>query len=154
MRARDKGTQRAAYEVAAAGGALMAAAMGIGRFVYTPLLPHMQEALQRPPRILGWIASANVLGYLVGALLTSVLRPPETPRRVIAIGVVLSAITNALMGARSNVPMLAVFRFIGGINSALVLVYKTPKCRPSDTCRFCSAVSAQAWRFPLCLLPG
>lgn len=126
MRARDKGTQRAAYEVAAAGGALMAAAMGIGRFVYTPLLPHMQEALQLSPGILGWIASANFLGYLVGALLTSVLRPPETPRRVIAIGVVLSAITTALMGAWSNVPMFAVLRFLGGITSALVLVYTTP----------------------------
>ena len=104
----------------------MAAAMGIGRFVYTPLLPHMQEALQLSPEILGWIASANFLGYLVGALLTSVLRPPETPRRVIAIGVVLSAITTALMGAWSNVPMFAVLRFLGGITSALVLVYTTP----------------------------
>ncbi len=104
----------------------MAAAMGIGRFVYTPLLPHMQEALQLSPAILGWIASANFLGYLVGALMTSVLRPPERPRRLIAFGIVLSAVTTALMGVWSNVAMFATLRFLGGIASALVLVYTTP----------------------------
>ncbi len=126
MSAPDKGAQRPAYETAIAGGALMAAAMGIGRFVYTPLLPHMQEALQLSPAILGWIASANFLGYLVGALMTSVLRPPERPRRLIAFGIVLSAVTTALMGVWSNVAMFATLRFLGGIASALVLVYTTP----------------------------
>jgi predicted MFS family arabinose efflux permease len=124
--AHNSGAQRPAYETAIAGGALMAAAMGIGRFVYTPLLPHMQEALQLSPAILGWIASANFLGYLVGALLTSVLRPPETPRRAIAFGLVLSAVTTGLMGAVSTVALFAALRFLGGIASALVLVYTTP----------------------------
>ncbi|MEA2861221.1 MAG: hypothetical protein QOC72_3260, partial [Methylobacteriaceae bacterium] len=76
MSARDKAAGRAPYEIAIAGGALMAAAMGIGRFVYTPLLPHMQEALHLTPATLGWIASANYLGYLAGALLTTAMRPP------------------------------------------------------------------------------
>jgi predicted MFS family arabinose efflux permease len=126
MTVRQGGARAAPFKIAAAGGVLMAAAMGIGRFVYTPLLPHMQEALQLSPGILGWIASANFLGYLVGALLTSVLQPPETPRRMIAFGVVLSAVTTGLMGAVSTVALFAVLRFLGGIASALVLVYTTP----------------------------
>jgi predicted MFS family arabinose efflux permease len=123
---RGNGRQPTAYEVAAAGGALMAAAMGIGRFVYTPLLPHMQEALQLSPAILGWIASANYLGYLAGALVTTIIPPPSAPRRVIAFGLILSAITTALMAAGPPVALFAAFRFLGGLASALVLVYTTP----------------------------
>src|SRR5436309_2240933 len=114
MSNQQTGTQRPPYGIAAAGGTLMAAAMGIGRFVYTPLLPHMQEALHLSPATLGWIASANYLGYLVGALLTTALRPPEAPRRVIAFALLSSAVTTALMGAVSTVPLFAVLRFLSG----------------------------------------
>ena len=126
MNTRQSGARAEPFKIAAAGGVFMAAAMGIGRFVYTPLLPHMQEALHLSPGILGWIASANFLGYLVGALLTTVLRPPDTPRRVIAFGLILSALTTGFMGAASAVPAFAALRFFGGIASALVLVYTTP----------------------------
>jgi hypothetical protein len=49
MRPRQSGAGATPLKIAAAGGALMAAAMGIGRFVYTPLLPHMQETLHLTP---------------------------------------------------------------------------------------------------------
>jgi predicted MFS family arabinose efflux permease len=126
MNARRSGTRAAPFKIAAAGGVLMAAAMGIGRFVYTPLLPHMQEALHLTPAIAGWIASANYLGYLAGALVTTVMPPPSVPRRVIAFGLILSAITTAAMAAVSSIALFAVLRFLGGIASALVLVYTAP----------------------------
>jgi predicted MFS family arabinose efflux permease len=126
MNTRQSGARAAPFKIAAAGGVLMAAAMGIGRFVYTPLLPHMQEALHLTPAIAGWIASANYLGYLAGALVTTFIPPPNAPRRVIAFGVILSAITTALMAAGPPVALFATFRFLGGLASALVLVYTTP----------------------------
>src|SRR5436305_11354387 len=95
MNARRRGTRAAPFKIAAAGGVLMAAAMSIGRFVYTPLLPHMQEALHLTPAIAGWIASANYLGYLTGALITTIISPPSAPRRPTSRAVILSAITTA-----------------------------------------------------------
>ncbi len=55
----------------ALGGAVaMGCAMGIGRFVYTPVLPFMAEAIPLTASEAGVIASANFLGYLLGAMAT------------------------------------------------------------------------------------
>jgi MFS family permease len=53
----------------------LAAAMGIGRFAFTPILPLMQQANGVTLSEGGWLASANYLGYLVGALVSFVLTP-------------------------------------------------------------------------------
>ena len=54
--------------VAFAGLAALAVAMGVGRFAFTPVLPMMLQDQALSIREGGWLASANYLGYLIGAV--------------------------------------------------------------------------------------
>src|SRR3984957_13560053 len=83
--ARAAPDQRGAVSAALGGLLAMAAAIGVGRFVYTPILPPMVEALGLSKSQAGLIASANFLGYLIGALLAALPSLPGS-RRAWVIG--------------------------------------------------------------------
>ena len=58
----------------------MASAIGIGRFIYTPILPPMAEGLHLTKGEAGLIAAANFIGYLIGALAATLPRGRTNPR--------------------------------------------------------------------------
>jgi len=67
-----------------------AAAMGIGRFAFTPLMPLMQEHEALTLAQGGWLAAANYAGYLAGALLCVFANPnPGAAARAGLSGVAL-----------------------------------------------------------------
>jgi predicted MFS family arabinose efflux permease len=107
---------------AAIGGLIaMSVGIGIGRFVYTPILPPMLAALGLSKATAGLIASANFAGYLAGAL--GATRHLPGSRRLWLLGALLtSAATTAAMGFTISVPAFLVLRFSGGVASALVLI--------------------------------
>jgi predicted MFS family arabinose efflux permease len=100
----------------------IAAALGVGRFVYTPILPLMIEALRLSASAAGLIASANFLGYLLGAVLAGVSQLPGSRRQWCLGALAVSAITTAAMGLARTLAAFLVLRFAGGAASALVLV--------------------------------
>ncbi len=108
--------------LALAGALAMAVGVGIGRFVYTPILPPMTEALGLSRFLAGLIASANFTGYLVGALLLTRARLPGSPRAVLTGALLVSAATTAAMGLAGSVPLFLLLRFTGGVASALALI--------------------------------
>ncbi len=116
--------QRApALSVALGGMVAMAGAVGISRFVYTPILPVMVEALHLSKSEAGLIASANFLGYLVGALLAAVGTMPAPRRLWLVSALAASGLTTAAMGSVTSLPAFMLLRFVGGGASAFVLVF-------------------------------
>lgn len=101
----------------------MAVAMGIGRFVYTPLLPGMMEELSMPASDAGLIASANYLGYLIGAVIASGGWAAGRERPVMLAGLAASAILCAAMAMTQSVPIFIGIRFLAGLASAFLMVF-------------------------------
>ena len=108
--------------VALGGMLALAAGMGIGRFVYTPILPDMATALHLTAASAGIIASANFLGYLAGAVLVTVPHLPGGRRHWFLAGLAASAASTAAMALPSTMPAFLLLRFIGGVASAFVLI--------------------------------
>ena len=101
----------------------MAAGMGIGRFVYTPILPIMAEDLALSQGETGLIASANFLGYLIGALLASSRSLPGPRHRWLIAALGANALGMAVMGLSESVWYFLLVRFLGGVASAFILVF-------------------------------
>ncbi len=122
--------------MAFAGAVALAVAMGIGRFAFTPLLPMMLADGVVDLRTASWLASANYLGYLAGALLCTFqpwiwarakrLSPIDAPRLVRA-GLVATGVLTLGMALPWPAAWPAL-RFGAGIASALVFVYTSGWC--------------------------
>src|SRR5213593_3702616 len=109
--------------IALAGLAALAVAMGIGRFAFTPMLPMMQADSGLSLIAGGWLASANYLGYLFGALSAGFFRRSG---RVIRLGLLLIAGTTLAMGITHQTAVWAALRLAAGMASAWVVVLAAP----------------------------
>lgn len=99
-----------------------AAAIGIGRFVYTPILPLMLEDLHWSKSDAGLVASANFLGYLIGAIVAARPVAPGRQRRWLLAWLLVSALSTAGMALDTHLVTLIGLRLIGGAASAFVIV--------------------------------
>ena len=107
--------------VALAALAALAVAMGIGRFAFTPILPMMQQDAGLSVPDGGWLASANYVGYLVGAL--SAIRLRLRPATAIRAGLAVIGISTLAMALHEGFLWWASLRTLAGVASAWVLVF-------------------------------
>ena len=112
--------------VCAAGFVALAVAMGIGRFAFTPVLPLMIQAGSADVASGGWLAAANYVGYLVGAL--SAARVRLAPQRLTIAALVAVALSTIAMGWTTSPFTWALLRFAAGVASAWVLVSTSVWC--------------------------
>lgn len=115
-----------ALRLALAGMLALTVTMGIGRFAFTPMLPMMQADAGLTVAQGGWLASANYLGYLVGALSALALR--AQPAQVIRGGLAAIALLTAGMGLGEQFALWMGLRFAAGVASAWVLVFVSVAC--------------------------
>ncbi len=121
--------------VALTGTLSLAVAMGIGRFAFTPLMPMMLHDGLLDLAGASWLASANYLGYLLGALLCT-FQPalwvqlglaPVRASLMVKFGLTLTCLLTAAMAldAPAVWPWL---RFAAGMMTALSFVYTSTWC--------------------------
>jgi MFS family permease len=114
----------------------LATAMGIGRFAFTPLLPMMlTDGVVDLPGA-SYLASANYLGYLVGALLCTFqpfiwsrfkALPPVLSTTWLRGGLLATCVLT--LGMALQVPALWPWlRFAAGVASAFVFVFTSGWC--------------------------
>lgn len=102
--------------------AALAAGMGVGRFVYTPILPLMHTQAGLSAAAGADLATANYVGYLVGAL-AGILAPALVRSRAVLRGsLLLLTGTLAAMPATHSTVAWASLRLLAGVASALVFV--------------------------------
>jgi len=124
------------WVIALAGMVSLGVAMGIGRFAFTPLLPMMLNDGVIDLPAASWLASANYIGYLVGALLC-MLQPwlwarfPRLPSlaftQLVRAGLLTTGVLTLAM-AWSNMPAWPLLRFLAGVTSGVVFVYTSGWC--------------------------
>ncbi|MEK1868899.1 MAG: YbfB/YjiJ family MFS transporter, partial [Ensifer adhaerens] len=111
------------FFTAAAGAIAMASAMGFGRFSFTPILPGMMSGIPLSAADAGFVASANFVGYLVGAVLAAYGWAAGRERLVALLSLLATAVLLAAMGMTESVAAFAIIRFLAGVASALAMIF-------------------------------
>jgi predicted MFS family arabinose efflux permease len=102
--------------------AALAAGMGVGRFVYTPILPLMHAHAELSPQSGAELATSNYTGYLVGALVAIAVPALVRARAALRWSFVVLTASLALMPATHAVDVWLGLRFVAGVASALIFV--------------------------------
>lgn len=119
----SSGSRSMSLRYAFAGALAMAIGMGIGRFAYTPILPGMMEGLGLTASDAGLIASANYVGYLIGAILAGGGWGQGRERSMAYLGTGGTAVLTAAMGFTDAIPAFLLIRFLAGVASAFMMIF-------------------------------
>ncbi|SAK84104.1 MFS transporter [Caballeronia pedi] len=100
---------------------VLAVALGVGRFAFTPLLPLMLTSGVLDIRHGGWLASANYAGYLIGALSCAAIRVDHA--RMVRLALASTIVLTLAMGLVHVFWLWAAIRFAAGVVSAWAFVF-------------------------------
>ncbi|POT56123.1 MFS transporter [Citrobacter amalonaticus] len=118
-------TDRDALKTAFFGMMVLAVGMGIGRFLYTPMLPVLLSEGHFSFTQLSWIASVNYAGYLVGSLLFSfsLFHLPGRSTAMLLSSAIATGLLLFAMALFTQPAVIMLVRFLAGIASAGMLIF-------------------------------
>jgi Uncharacterised MFS-type transporter YbfB len=110
------------WTVVSQGAAALAVGMGVGRFVYTPILPLMEHQAGLSASMGSSLATANYVGYFIGALIGILVPAVARSRLALRVSLLVVVVTLALMPLTRDAGAWLGLRLIAGIASALLFV--------------------------------
>jgi MFS family permease len=108
--------------VAAVGAFSIMAGLGFGRFGYTMLLPSTREGLGLTYTAAGFLATANLGGYLAGSVVSGAVMRRLGPRRTATSALGALAVGLAWMAAAHGIVDAALARALAGAAGAVAYV--------------------------------
>lgn len=117
--------ERFSVRTALFGMLVLTLGMGLGRFLYTPMLPVMLAEGQFSFSELSWLASGNYAGYLAGSLLFSfgAFHLPSRLRPFLLISALATCLLILAMAVLPPFVLALAIRFLAGIASAGMLIF-------------------------------
>ncbi|HTU73960.1 MAG TPA: YbfB/YjiJ family MFS transporter [Trebonia sp.] len=110
------------WTVVGQAAAALAVGMGVGRFVYTPILPLMEHQAGLSASMGSNLATANYIGYFAGALIGILVPAVARSRLALRLSLLVVVITLALMPLTRDASAWLALRLIAGVASALLFV--------------------------------
>jgi len=102
------------WVIVATGSLVLFSCLGLARYAYTMLLPGMQGSLGFTYDRMGYIGTANFVGYLLAVVVAPVLIRRFRPRLTIVAGLLLIGLcTLAISRADSFVALTALYTLVG-----------------------------------------
>ncbi|PXX92609.1 MFS transporter [Marinobacter vulgaris] len=113
---------REIFAVLAAGAILLLVTHGLGRFIYTPLLPYLVDDGQITAAQGASVATWNYLGYLLGALLAIRWHTISHIRILLPTALVVHLLTTLAMAQTDHLAVMATARLFNGVANGIVFV--------------------------------
>jgi len=110
------------FTVLAAGAVVLLVVHGLGRFIYTPLLPYLVDDGQFGAAEGAAVATWNYLGYLMGAMVAIRWHRIDQIRTLLPVSLALHVATTLVITQTDHLTVISGARWLNGVANGIVFV--------------------------------
>ncbi|MCG2581508.1 MAG: YbfB/YjiJ family MFS transporter, partial [Marinobacter sp.] len=110
------------FTVLAAGAVVLLVVHGLGRFIYTPLLPYLVDDGQFGAAEGAAVATWNYLGYLMGAMVAIRWHRIDQIRTLLPVSLALHVATTLVITQTDDLTVISGARWLNGVANGIVFV--------------------------------
>ena len=111
-------THQNALKILVSGVCALIVSMGIARYSYTPMIPHIQAQTGLTEGLAGWLAGWNYIGYLTGLFVVWLINDLRLKDYIYRYGLFVCVAATFVMGLHDSPLIWYTGRFFAGIATA------------------------------------
>lgn len=115
-------SRRELFAVLAAGAVVLLVVHGLGRFIYTPLLPYLVDDGQFGAGEGAAVATWNYLGYLMGAMVAIRWHRIDQIRILLPVSLAVHVATTLIVTQTDHLTVISGARWLNGVANGIVFV--------------------------------